>query len=457
MKRKTGNDEVRESQEGMEVDHLRVKPSLSEEEARRKLLQSVTERMDRTRQWSEQQIRDLLDDLILKLCDSYYMTVSQKTSLKRDLYAELRGWGILQEFLEDDTVTEIMVNGPDQIFLERAGNLYPTSKKFASSQKLEELIQQMVSAVNRTVNASRPIADIRLEDGSRVNVVLPPVALNGPIVTIRKFPKEGMNMERLISLGALTEEAASFLQKVVQAKYNIFVCGGTGSGKTTFLNALSQFISPSERVITIEDSAELQLQDLPNLVRLETRIANLEGKNAISIRDLIKTALRMRPDRIVIGEIRDQAAYDLLAAWNTGHDGSLSTIHANSPQDMISRLSSLVLLGVELPLPAIRDQIASAVDLIVHVSRLRDGSRRVTQIAELCRSGEIANRSEEDTALKGVIAEDSTGAEIEINPLFMFKEEGTDEEGHVIGALIRTEFPMRRLEKWRRAGHRDGL
>ncbi len=351
--------------------------------------------------------------------------------VRRRLFHDIYGYGVLQELLEDEEITEIMVNGTQNIFVERGGEICQTDCRFESRQRLEDVIQQMAAGVNRSVNESCPIADVRLPGGERVNIVLDCIALNGPIVTIRKFPAEGMTMERLIELGSLTPEAADFLNLLVTARYNIFISGGTGSGKTTFLNALAGFISRDERIITIEDSAELQINNIPNLVKMEVRNSNVEGKNEITIRDLIKTSLRMRPTRIIVGEVRDSAAIDMLSALNTGHDGSLSTGHANSPADMLSRLESLVLMGMEIPLLAVRKQIASALDLIIHLGRLRDRSRKVLEITEVleCQDGEI-----------------------ELNPLFCFAEEGETAEGKICGQLKRTTNPFVQMGKLQRAG-----
>ncbi len=284
-----------------------------------------------------------------------------------------------------------MINGTQSIFYERGGRLYQSDRRFVSRDKLEDVIQQIVAGSNRLVNEASPIVDARLKDGSRVNVVLAPIALNGPIVTIRKFPRESVTMEQLIAWGSVSSEAVNFLSMLVAAGYNIFISGGTGSGKTTFLNALSQYIPKDERIITIEDNAELRILDVPNLVSLEARNANIEGTGAVTIRDLIKSALRMRPDRIIVGEVRSDEAIDMLQALNTGHDGSLSTGHANSPGDMLSRLETMVLMGMELPLPAIRRQIASGIDVIVHLGRLRDKSRKMLEITEIVdyRDGDI--------------------------------------------------------------------
>ena len=314
-----------------------------------------------------------------------------KTALGRELFNAFRKLDLLQEFLEDDEITEIMINGTQSIFYEKRGQLYQSERRFHSKEKLEDVIQQIVSGSNRVVNEASPIVDARLSDGSRVNVVLAPVAINGPIVTIRKFPKESITMKQLILWESVSEELVSFLTMLVAAGYNIFISGGTGSGKTTFLNALSQYIPRDERIITIEDNAELKIQGIPNLVSLEVRNANMEGVGEITIRDLIKSALRMRPDRIIVGEVRSAEALDMLQALNTGHDGSLSTGHANSPKDMLSRLEMMVLMGAPIPLRAIRRQIASGIDIIVHLGRLRDKSRKVLEVSEILgyQDGEI--------------------------------------------------------------------
>lgn len=338
---------------------------------------------------------------------------------------------VLQELIDNPDITEIMVNGPDNIFVENSGKIEKYPERFMDVHKLEDVIQQIVSKVNRVVNETSPIVDFRLTDGSRVNVVLPPVSLEGPVVTIRKFPEKPMTMKKLVQIGSLSEEAAQFLEKIVKAGYNIFISGGTGSGKTTFLNALSDYIPQDERIITIEDAAELQIRNIPNLVRLEVRNANIEGKNAVTIRDLLKSSLRMRPDRIVLGEVRDAAACELLNAMNTGHDGSFCTGHANSSKDMLSRLETLVLSGMDIPILAIRNQIAAAVDIIIHLGRLRDKTRKVLEIAE-------------------VIGMD--GDNIKLGTLFEFVEEGEDADGRVIGKLCRTEKQIIHTEKLQRAG-----
>ena len=310
--------------------------------------------------------------------------MKEKVQLRQELFHSVRKLDVLQELIEDETVTEIMVNGPDAIFVERAGKLTKWDKTFTSGEKLEDVIQQIVGKCNRVVNESMPIVDARLDNGARVNAVIRPVALNGPILTIRRFPDTPITMEKLIALGSLPSECAEFLAALVRARYSMVIGGGTGSGKTTFLGALSNYIPPDERLITIEDNAELKIQEIANLVRLEAKMANMEGAASITIRDLIKTALRMRPDRIIVGEVRGGEAVDMLQALNTGHDGSLSTAHANSASDMLSRLETMTLMGVDLPLEAIRRQIASGVDILIHLGRMRDKSRKVLEITEIC-------------------------------------------------------------------------
>lgn len=312
------------------------------------------------------------------------LSLKEKVQLRQELFHSVRKLDVLQELIEDETVTEIMVNGPDAIFVERAGKLSRWEKTFTSGEKLEDVIQQIVGKCNRVVNESMPIVDARLESGARVNAVVRPVALNGPILTIRRFPDTPITMEKLIALGSLPAECAEFLKTLVRARYSMVIGGGTGSGKTTFLGALSNFIPSDERLITIEDNAELKIQGIENLVRLEAKMANTEGATSVTIRDLIKTALRMRPDRIVVGEVRGGEAVDMLQALNTGHEGSLSTAHANSAEDMLSRLETMTLMGVDLPLEAIRRQIASGVDILIHLGRMRDKSRKVLEITEIC-------------------------------------------------------------------------
>lgn len=391
----------------------------------------IIQKLDINSSISDQTILSLIEESVLRFAHTVYLSMDEKKEVIQRTFYAIRKLDVLQEILEDQEITEIMVNGPDQIFIEKQGRLEPYPKKFLSKEKLEDVIQQIVGKVNRTVNESSPIVDVRLQDGSRVNVVLPPVAINGPIVTIRKFPADPITMEHLVSIQSITMQAAEFLKKLVQAKYNIFISGGTGSGKTTFLNALSAYIPKEERIITIEDSAELQIQNIPNLVRLEVRNANLEGKNEVTIRDLIRSALRMRPDRIILGEVRDAAAYDLLSVMNTGHDGSLSTGHANSPNDMLKRLEALVLTAVDIPLLAVRSQIASAIDIVVQLGRLRDRSRKVLEIDEM-------------------IGMD--GTEIIMKPLYCFKEQGEDEKGNVIGQLAATPNALYHTQKLKAAG-----
>ena len=354
------------------------------QEIRSKIRQELFQELDFTRELDEAELLSIIDEKIHQTALETGLSLEERKRLRKEIFHGMRQLDILQELVEDPDVTEIMINGKDHIFIERKGKLTAWDNSFETEEKLNDIIQQIVSGCNRVVNEASPIVDARLENGSRVNVVLKPIALNGPIVTIRRFPEKPMDMKRLISLGALDKEAAGFLQKLVLSGYNMFISGGTGSGKTTFLNALSHYIPKDERVITIEDSAELQLIGIDNLVRLETRNANAEGCQAITIRDLIRSALRMRPDRIIVGEIRGQEAVDLLQAMNTGHDGSLSTGHSNSAADMLSRLETMVLMGMDLPVAAIRQQIASAVDIIIHLGRLKDKSRKVLEIVEVC-------------------------------------------------------------------------
>jgi pilus assembly protein CpaF len=357
------------------------------QEIRKRLL----DRLDLSIELTDEEILEAIDSLILNEVRDMSCGLKEKVQLRQELFYSVRKLDVLQELIEDESVTEIMVNGPDAVFVEREGRLSRWNKTFTSREKLEDVIQQIVGKCNRVVNESMPIVDARLEGGARVNAVIYPVALNGPILTIRRFPDTPMSMERLIAIGSLTAECAEFLEKLVKARYSIIIGGGTGSGKTTFLGALSQYIPEDERVITIEDNAELKLQGIPNLVQLEAKNANIAGGVSVSIRDLIKAALRMRPDRIIVGEVRGGEAVDMLQALNTGHDGSLGTAHANSSRDMLSRLETMTLMGVELPLEAIRRQIASGVDILIHLGRMRDKSRKVLEIAEVCsfEKGEI--------------------------------------------------------------------
>ncbi|RJW33342.1 CpaF family protein [Clostridiales bacterium TF09-2AC] len=357
---------------------------------RRRIMEELTE----SRNMDDEQLLERIDTAIRDMGQGIYLPLKERIWLRGSLFDSFRRLDILQELVDDKTVSEIMVNGAGKIFIERNGKTEAWERRFEKPEQLEDIIQQIVGRVNRVVNVSSPIVDARLEDGSRVHIVLPPVSLNGPVVTIRKFP-EPITMEKLIRFGAVTGEAAGFLKELVGAGYNIFISGGTNSGKTTFLNALSSWIPPHERVITIEDSAELQITQVPNLVRLETRNANTEGEGEITMSQLIRASLRMNPNRIIVGEVRGRETLDMLQAMNTGHDGSLSTGHGNSARDMLSRLETMVLMAADLPLPAIRSQIASALDIMVHLGRLRDGSRKVLSIAEIggCTDGEVEMES----------------------------------------------------------------
>lgn len=347
------------------------------------LREEVMKKIDVSTEISDDRVKEIVDEVILEYGNEKGLSVREKYRLQKEIYDSIRGLDILEELLEDKNITEIMINGPDNIFIEKDGRIEKYNNRFSSKEKLVDIIQQIVSGVNRRVNESSPIVDSRLSDGSRVNVVLNPVAINGPVVTIRKFPEYSITMKKLIEIGSISLNVADFLKLLVNAKYNIFISGGTGSGKTTFLNVLSNYIPGDERIITIEDSAELQIQSVDNLVRLEVRQANDEGENGIDIRDLIKSSLRMRPDRIIVGEVRGAEALDMLQAMNTGHDGSLSTGHGNSPKDMLNRLETMVLMGVDMPLKAIKSQIASGIDIIVHLGRLRDRTRKVLEIVEI--------------------------------------------------------------------------
>ncbi len=374
--------------------------------------------MDLSRDIGDEELTELIHDVLQEEVQENYIPLQEQIALSRQLYHSFRKLDILQELIEDDSITEIMINGTEDIFLERNGSVFKSEKRFLSQSKLEDVIQQIVAGTNRYVNELSPIVDARLEDGSRVNVVLKPVALNGPIMTIRKFPKEKVTIEQLIEWNSISEEAAAFLEMLVRAKYNIFVSGGTGAGKTTFLNALSDFVPKEERIITIEDNAELQIKGVENLVRLEARNANLEGEGAVTIRDLIKSALRMRPDRIIVGEVRGEETVDMISsAMLNGHSGSMSTGHANNPADMLHRLETMMMMGIALPLTAIQRQIASALDIIIHLGRLRDKSRRVMEIAEV--AGYENGR-------------------IQLRTLYEFCEEGI-EDGKIKGTLMKVE------------------
>jgi len=373
----------------------------------------LSNRLSDLRGISDEELYEMIDELIASKEKEYRLSLRPKLKLRNSLFDSFRRFDILQELLDDKDITEIMVNGKEDIFIEKKGRSIRLNKRFKSNEQLEDMIQQIVSEVNRVVNVSSPIADARLKDGSRVHIVLPPVSLVGPIITIRKFP-EVISMEKLILLEAINKEASDFLKKLVRAGYNIFISGGTNSGKTTFLNALSAYIPDDERVITIEDSAELQLKHIKNIVRLEAKPANIQGEKAVSIADLIKASLRMNPSRIVVGEVRGAEALDMLQAMNTGHDGSLSTGHGNSPKDMLSRLETMVLSAADLPLAAIRSQISSAVDIMIHLGRLRDKSRKVLSIAEV---GDCIN------------------GEIKLNRLYEFREQKESRMDKVVGEL----------------------
>ena len=396
--------------------------------------EQIMHRMDLTKETEDEELQEIIRSVIEDAGRREYIPLNEKIRISRELFNAFRKLDILQELIEDDEITEIMVNGTDNIFYEKEGRLFRSERRFLSESRLDDVIQQIVGETNRYVNESSPIADARLRDGSRVNVVLKPAAVNGPILTIRKFPANAVTMERLISLGSLTEEAAQFLKRLVRAKYNIFISGGTGAGKTTFLNALSDFIPKGERIITIEDNAELQIQGVENLVRLEAREPNLEGEGAVTIRDLIRSALRMRPDRIIVGEVRGEETVDMISsAMLNGHSGSMSTGHANSAEDMLHRLETMMMMGIDLPLQAIQRQIASALDIIIHLGRLRDRSRRVIQIAEV-------DGMENGRACTRV--------------LYEFREEGTENE-KIKGSLMKVN-DLKNKEKLMAAGYQDG-
>ena len=348
------------------------------------LYEKVMFRLDMSRETGEEELQEIILGVLEETEKEEFLPLNEKIRISKELFNAFRRLDILQDLIEDESITEIMVNGTENIFYEKGGRLYRADRHFISEERLCDVIQQIVGETNRYVNESSPVADARLKDGSRVNVVLKPVAVNGPIMTIRKFPSEAVTMEQLVRIGSLTEEAAEFIRCLVQSKYNIFVSGGTGAGKTTFLNAMSDYIPKDERIITIEDNAELQIQGVENLVRLEARGANPEGEGEVTIRDLIRSALRMRPDRIIVGEVRGEETVDMISsAMLNGHSGSMSTGHANNPADMIHRLETMMMMGIDLPLQAIQRQIASALDIIIHLGRLRDKSRKVIQIEEV--------------------------------------------------------------------------
>lgn len=404
----------------------------SREERKKRLRERLAESIDYSTEKSDAEIQEMIDELLTKESKAAPLPLTERELLRRELFHAIRKLDVLQDLVDDTHITEIMINGPEHIFIERDGRLYQSDLQFESEEQLQNVIQQIVAGCNRVVNEASPIVDARLQNGSRVNVVLKPVALNGPVVTIRRFPDKPIMMEDLISFGSITKEVCEWLQKLVRAKYNIMISGGTGSGKTTFLNALSYYIPEDERIITIEDNAELQILGLPNLVRMEKRNANVEGCSEITIRDLIKTSLRMRPDRIIVGEVRGGEAFDMMQCMNTGHDGSMSTGHANSSGDMLSRLENMVLMGIEIPLTAIRQQIASGVDIIVHLGRLRDKSRKVLEITEVMGYKE---------------------GQILLKPLYQFVESGEDAEGRVVGTLQK-KGELYYVEKLQSAGLR---
>lgn len=380
------------------------------------LYERVMLNMDMSKETGEEELQEIIRSVLDEAAKEEFLSLSEKIRISRELFNAFRRLDILQDLIEDDTVTEIMVNGTENIFYEKGGRIFRTDRHFISEDRLNDVIQQIVGSANRYVNETSPIVDARLSDGSRVNVVLKPVAVNGPIMTIRKFPKEAITMKQLVRMGSLTEEAAEFIEILVKSKYNIFVSGGTGAGKTTFLNAMSDYIPKDERIITIEDNAELQIRGVDNLVSLESRNANLEGEGAVSIRDLIKSALRMRPDRIIVGEVRGEETVDMISsAMLNGHSGSMSTGHANNPADMLHRLETMMMMGIDLPLQAIQRQIASALDVIIHLGRLRDKSRRVLQIEEILGYEE---------------------GRIQTKTLYEFREEGMEDE-KVKGSIVK--------------------
>lgn len=400
------------------------------DEMREQLRDKLRADIDYSREISDEEMQELIDGLLMREGKKQPMLLDERAWLRKELFYAVRKLDVLQELIDNTDITEIMINGPEHIFVEKKGRLFRLEQKFESREKLEDIIQQIVAACNRVVNEASPIVDARLENGARVNVVLSPVALNGPIVTIRRFPDKPIMMEDLISFGSVPLEVCEWLQKLVRARYNIFISGGTGSGKTTFLNALSDYIPKEERIITIEDNAELQILNIPNLVRMETRNANVEGCREITIRDLIKASLRMRPDRIIVGEVRGGEAFDMMQCMNTGHDGSMSTGHANSSKDMLSRLENMILMGMDLPLKAMKQQIASGIDLIIHLGRLRDKSRKVLEIVEVL----------------GFAKE-----EIQLKTLYRFEEEGEDMNGRILGTLQK-KGELTYVEKLKAAG-----
>lgn len=406
-------------------DYERYKAALKKE---------IVEQLDCGRDFTDEQVRQMIDSRLCGGGSAGRLPVARRRKLASELFAAIRGLDVLQELLEEPKITEIMINGPDRIFLEKEGSLYEWKGHFESMARLQDVIQQIAAGCNRVINEAAPILDARLADGSRVNVVLAPVALNGPVVTIRRFPQEGMTLDRLTELGSLDQECRNFLELLVKSRYNIFISGGTGSGKTTFLNALSQAIPPEERIITIEDSAELQLRHAENLVSLETRNANIEGCKPVTIRDLIRTSLRMRPDRIIVGEVRGAEICELLTAYNSGHAGSMSTGHGNTARDMLLRMETMLLMGMDIPLSAIRRQIASGIEIMIHLGRLRDKSRKVLEIVE------ITGFADE---------------EIRTNTLYSFAEDEKSTRDRVSGSLIK-KGELQHVEKLEAAGFSRG-
>lgn len=405
--------------------------SLSEE--KRYLYEELMDEFSLNQELTDNEINHLIEDAIIRRSREKGYTLEEKQFLKKELFYSFRKLDVLSHLLEDEDVSEIMINGKDHLFIEKKGKLYRVRETFSSEESLRNIIQQIVSSCNRIVNETTPIVDARLEDGSRVNVVLPPIALDGAVMTIRKFPKDFFTMDKLIQMNSITEEVALFLKKLVEARYNIFISGGTGCGKTTFLNVLSNYIPEDERIITIEDSAELQIRQVKNIVRLETRNANVEGENAIEMSALIKSALRMRPDRIIVGEVRDAAAMDMANSMLTGHDGSISTGHGNSAKEMLLRLETMILMGYDMPILAIRQQLSAAIDVVIHLGRLRDNSRKVMEVSEIL----------------GV-----ENGEIVLNPIYIF-EETREENGVVQGKWIKKN-KLKNIKKLQQKGFMGG-
>ena len=408
------------------------------EQYKASIKKEILEKLDCGRDFSDDEVRDIIDGRLCGGDCAGRLDVARRRRMGKELFASIRGLDVLQELLEDKSITEIMINGPERIFVERAGRLQRWKGHFESLSRLQDVIQQIAAGCNRVVNEASPILDARLEDGSRVNVVLAPVALNGPVMTIRRFPEEGMTLDRLVAIGSLDTECRRFLELLVKSRYNIFISGGTGSGKTTFLNALSQAIPPEERIITIEDSAELQLKYAENLVSLETRNANTEGCKPVTVRDLIRSSLRMRPDRIIVGEVRGAEICELLTAYNSGHAGSMSTGHGNTARDMLLRMETMLLMGMDIPLSAIRRQIASGIDILVHLGRMRDKTRKVLEVAEITGFSE---------------------GEILTETLYEFEEDKNSTKEKVSGSLVK-KGELRHVQKLEAAGfgrRADGL